>query len=218
MQLGQPGPGGGTPSAIFNQCASQSTGKCYVSSCQEQLNMWLNRTLVLDIKSTYLCQSVGESVIDSFRLEIAIASPSFASLFWREVGPCRQNFKHKKIEEEKLLSKNISERKCQMILEGATKWCLTNFADGTFPQERPLQPKVLELLSLSKVLLVKEAEICNDQWIFKMVVLFFIKEIGVLAKIKNLKQFAQVTTFCTICYSCQVSCNPIFLDHRPIRP
>ena len=31
--------------------------------------------------STYPCQSVGESVIDSFRLEIAIASPSFASLF-----------------------------------------------------------------------------------------------------------------------------------------
>ena len=106
--------------------------------------------------STYPCQSVSGSVIDSFRLEIAIASPSFASLFWREVGPCRQNFysgKHKKIEEEKLLSQNISERKCQMILEGATKWCLTNFADGTFPQERPLQPKVLELLSLSKVLL-----------------------------------------------------------------
>ena len=32
--------------------------------------------------STYPCQSVSGSVIDSFRLEIAIASPSFASLFF----------------------------------------------------------------------------------------------------------------------------------------
>ena len=31
--------------------------------------------------STYPCQWVGQSVIHSFRLEIAIASPSFASLF-----------------------------------------------------------------------------------------------------------------------------------------
>ena len=31
--------------------------------------------------STYPCQSMSGSVIDSFRLEIAIASPSFASLF-----------------------------------------------------------------------------------------------------------------------------------------
>ena len=32
--------------------------------------------------STYPCQWVGQSVIHSFRLEITIASPSFASLFW----------------------------------------------------------------------------------------------------------------------------------------
>ena len=32
--------------------------------------------------STYPCQSVGEWVIDSFRLEIAITSPSFASLLF----------------------------------------------------------------------------------------------------------------------------------------
>ena len=96
--------------------------------------------------SQHLPLSVSEWVIDSFRLEIAIASPSYASLFQREIGPCRQNFysgKHKSFKEEKLLSKNISERKCQMILEGATKWCLTNFADGTFPRKDLFNQKYL---------------------------------------------------------------------------
>ena len=39
---------------------------------------------VIAFPSTYPCQSVGEWVIDSFRLEIAIASPSFASLLLLE--------------------------------------------------------------------------------------------------------------------------------------
>ena len=36
---------------------------------------------IVSIFGTYPCQSVSGSVIDSFKLEVAIASPSFASLF-----------------------------------------------------------------------------------------------------------------------------------------
>ena len=55
-------------------------------------NWWVNKCVqssfldAIASPSTYSCQSVGGSVIDSFRLEIAIASPSFVRLFSYEDG------------------------------------------------------------------------------------------------------------------------------------
>ena len=63
-----------------------------ISWCSTTSNL---RFIFLDAiasPSTYPCQWVSGSVIDSFKLEIAIASPSFASLFWQKLSDSLEPF------------------------------------------------------------------------------------------------------------------------------
>ena len=60
---------------------------CYSTANTSQIHHHHPNCYLLDAiasPSTYPCQSVGEWVIDTFRLEIAIASPSFASFLFSD--------------------------------------------------------------------------------------------------------------------------------------